>query len=319
MHPRTATPARTATALTALAAVVTLGTPAHAGHAAAPVPPLLFTSDSGGDLDLHHRAADGSVRTLTADPSDEFGGVWSPDGRRIAFVSNRDGDDEIFTMQADGSGLRQLTRNGGPRGGVPVLDHSPAWSPDGRHIAFVSDRDGGETEVYRMRADGSAQVRLTRTAPHVTDSTPAWSPGGGFLVFSSDRVSYDNVELYRMRWDGTAVTRLTRTAAGIDDNAPDVSPDGRSIVFSSTRSGGQHDVFTMASTGRDVRHLTGDPWLDDVFPRWTRDGRSVVFATFAGPEGVPGADVWAVRADGSERRRLTSPATQDSAPDPAPR
>jgi Tol biopolymer transport system component len=75
----------------------------------------------------------------------------------------------------------------------------------------------------------------------------------------------------------------------------------------------------MAADGTDVRRLAGDPTLDDVFPKWTPDGRSVVFSTFAGPEGVPSADVWAVRSDGTERRRLTSPATQDSAPDPAPR
>ena len=310
MHARTLAP------LTALAAVLTLGT---AADAAAPVPPLLFTSDRGGDLELHRMAADGSERPLTANRTDDFGGVWSPDGRTIAFVSSRDGDDEIFTMRADGTGLRQLTRNTVLRGGRPVRDLAPAWSPDGRHLAFVSDRDGGEPEVYRMRADGRAQVRLTRTAPHVTDHTPSWSPGGGFLVFSSDRVSYDNVEVFRMRSDGTAVTRLTRTAAGVDDNAPDISPDGRRIVFSSTRSRGQHDLFTMAADGSGVRRLTGDPTLDDVFPKWTRDGRSVVFATFAGAEGVPSADVWAVRADGSERRRLSSPATQDSSPDPAPR
>ena len=310
MHVRALAP------LTALAAVLTIG---PAAAAATPPPPLLLTSDSGGDLELVLRAADGSVRALTANRVDDFGGVWSPDGRTIAFVSGRDGDDEVFTMRADGTGVRQLTRNTVLPGGVPVLDHAPAWSPDGRHLAFASNRDGGEMEVYRMRADGSAQVRLTRTARHVTDHEPSWSPGGGWILFSSDRVSYDNVEVYRMRWDGSAVTRITRTPAGIDDNAPDASPDGRRIVFSSTRGGGSHDLFTMAADGRDVRRLTGDARLDDVFPRWTADGRSVVFATFAGPEGVPSADVWSVRADGAERRRLTSAATQDSAPDPAPR
>lgn len=306
---------RSLASLTALAAVLTL----QPAAAATPVPPLLFTSDSGGDLELVRMAADGSVRPVTANRVDDFGGVWSPDGRTIAFVSSRDGDDEIFTVRADGTGLRQLTRNSVLRGGVPALDHAPAWSPDGRYLAFASNRDGGEMEIYRMRADGTAQVRLTRTARHVTDHTPSWSHGGGWILFTSDRVSYDNIEIYKMRWDGSAVTRLTRTPAGVDDNAPDVSPDGRRIVFSSTRGGGSHDLYTMAADGRDVRRLTGDPRLDDVFPRWAPDGRSVVFATFAGPEGVPSADVWAVRADGTERRRLTSPATQDSAPDPAPR
>ena len=316
MHLPTVPTVCAAAAVAAVAAVLAGGT---AAQAAAPVPPLLFTSDEGGDLELVRMGADGALCPLTANRVDDVGGVWSPDGRTIAFVSSRDGDDEVFTVRADGTGLRQLTRNTVLPGGVPVLDHAPAWSPDGRHLAFVSNRDGGEMEVYRMRADGSAQVRLTRTARHVTDHAPSWSPGGGFIVFSSDRVSHDNVELFRMRWDGSAVTRLTHTPAGVDDNAPDVSPDGRRIAFSSTRSGGQHDVFTMAADGRDVRRVTGDPALDDVFPRWTPDGRSLVFSTFAGPEGVPSADVWAVRADGTERRRLTSPATQDSAPDPAPR
>jgi TolB protein len=307
---------RTASVLAALAAVLSSGTVASA---TTPVPPLVFTSDRDGDTELYRLTADGAVRQLTSSRGSDFGGVWSPDGRTIAFVSDRDGDDEIWSVRADGTGLRQLTRNGGLRGGTPVLDQAPAWSPDGRHLAFVSNRDGGEMEVYRMRADGSAQVRLTRTARHVMDHEPSWSPGGGFIVFSSNRVAYDNVEVFRMRSDGTSVVRLTRTGAGVDDNAPDLSPDGRRIVFSSTRGGGDHDLFTMTADGRDVRRLAGDPVLDDVFPRWTPDGRSVVFGTFAGAEGRPSADVWAVGADGRERRRLTTSAAQDSVPDPAPR
>jgi Tol biopolymer transport system component len=92
---------------------------------------------------------------------------WSPNGRKIVFVSERDGNFEVYVMDADGSGQRNLTRN-------PGHDSDPAWSPDGRRIAFVTKRDGN-FEVYVMDADGSGQRNLTRNpAP---DRSPVWSPG----------------------------------------------------------------------------------------------------------------------------------------------
>ena len=75
----------------------------------------------------------------------------------------------------------------------------------------------------------------------------------------------------------------------------------------------------MAADGRDVRRLGGHPGLDDVFPRWTADGKQVVYSTFAGPEGTPSEDVWAIRANGTDRRRLTSSPASESQPDPARR
>lgn len=98
-------------------------------------------------------------------------------------------------------------------------------------------------------------------------------------MFSSDRPSHDNFEVYRMRMNGTEQVRMTRTTNRIDDNAPEYAPDGRRVVFSSTRSGNQHDLFTMSNAGWDVRRLGGDPGLDDVFPHWTADGKSLLFET----------------------------------------
>ena len=80
--------------------------------------------------------------------------AWSPNGRRIAFASLRDGNSEVYVMNADGSRQRNLTRN-------PAEDFFPAWSPNGRRIAFASLRDGN-SEVYAMNADGSGQRNLTR-------------------------------------------------------------------------------------------------------------------------------------------------------------
>ena len=103
----------------------------------------------------------------TPSPPEVPTAVWSPDGRMIAFSSWRDGRSEVYVMNADGSGQRNLSRH-------PARDGSPAWSPDGRRIAFVSLRDG-QSEVYVMNVDGSGQRRLTRSP--AVDWAPAWSPG----------------------------------------------------------------------------------------------------------------------------------------------
>src|ERR687883_930796 len=96
---------------------------------------------------------------------------------QIAFASDRDGNFEIYLMDADGGGLTRLTENN-------AEDLSPAWSPNGSRIAFVSNRDGNN-EIYVMNADGTAQTRLTNNAAH--DVGPAWSPDGTKIAFVSTR------------------------------------------------------------------------------------------------------------------------------------
>ena len=105
--------------------------------------------------------------------------VWSPDGLRIAFVSDRESAAGIYVVDADGSGVTGLTNS-------PAIDRTLAWSPDGARIAFKSDRDG-QTEIYVMNADGSDQTRLTRNFGH--DHGGTWSPDGAQLVFSSNRAA----------------------------------------------------------------------------------------------------------------------------------
>ena len=104
--------------------------------------------------------ADASTRA-TADPS------WSPDGRKIVFVNFRDGNFDVYVMNADGSGQRNLTRH-------PSHDSDPEWSPDGKKIAFTTKREGN-FEIYVMNADGSGQHNLTRNP--AVDRYPVWSPG----------------------------------------------------------------------------------------------------------------------------------------------
>jgi TolB protein len=102
------------------------------------------------------------------DPGDQWPPQWSPDGERLLFTSDSPlGDADVFVVNADGSGLRNLTNS-------PGHDTDPIWSPDGRKIAFVSTRDG-DYEIYVMDADGSHQVNVSNS-PETFDVSPRWRP-----------------------------------------------------------------------------------------------------------------------------------------------
>ena len=180
------------------------------------------------DYDIFTMRADGTrQRNLTNSPGiQDYDPDWSPDGGRLAIVSERDGDAEIYTMKPDGSRVRQLTDNATPF----AFDGDPNWSPDGRKIAFTSERDATadteyQVEVYTMRADGGNQKRLTYDV--LSDFLPTWSPDGRQIAFTSFRessaVNPNNAEIYTMRADGSRVTNVTRTATGISIG-PDWQP-----------------------------------------------------------------------------------------------
>ena len=129
--------------------------------------------------------------------------AWSPNGQRIAFRSDRDGNGEIYVMNRDGSGLQRLTRNAASDGG-------PVWSPNGRRIAFERFRNGN-TDIWVMNADGSGQRNLTpeaRPPRRARDSGPAWSPDGRRIAFTTERDG--NGEIYVMNADGSNQQNLTR-------------------------------------------------------------------------------------------------------------
>ena len=112
---------------------------------------------------------------------DDMWPAWSPDGRRIVFASTRDGDPEIYVMNADGSRAQRLTS-------TPGRDAHPSWSPDGKTIAFQSPRLEGHTRIFLMDADGSNQRPLTNNRGFC--GVPSWSPDGKQIAFQcTDDVS----------------------------------------------------------------------------------------------------------------------------------
>jgi TolB protein len=224
----------------------------------------------------------------------------------IAFYTDRDGNPEIYTMNADGTGLLRLTND-------PGSDDSPAFSPDGSRIAFLTSRHDPDPrfpnykyEIYVVERDGSNLRRLTNT--EAGETHPAWSPDGSKILFDADYDGDGYFEIYCMDSDGTNVTRLTANPA--NDQFADWSPDGKQIAFSSDREG-NWDIFLMDANGENQRQLTSDPdW--ELFPAWSPDGNQIAYNGLQ--PNTRNTDIYLLQADGSQVRQLTSAARYDENP-----
>lgn len=263
--------------LIAAVAGITLFAPAPGRTGATQESLLAFTR--GGDV--HTIRADGTDSRLLLRRA--YAPAWSPDGSKLAFVSGRSGDEEIYVANADGNGARRLTRAAGP-------DLSPAWSPDGRRLLWSRN-----AEIWTMSASGANQRRIVR-------KTKVWhehhSPtsNGRTIVYSSNRIGSFNPELY-----STPAKRLIFTAGsdGVlgDDGMPDFSPDGRRVVFTSNRDQ-NGEIYVMNANGSGQRRLTRRTG-DDFLPRFSPDGAQIAFVT------LPGT-VYVMNADGTGISRLTA-------------
>jgi hypothetical protein len=209
---------------------------------------------------------------------------------RIAFVSNRDGNNQIYVMNADGSNQTSLTS-------IPASGENPAWSPDGNKIAYDSGPNS-QWQIYVMNADGSNQTRLTQsTAENIWSQRPAWSPDGSKIAFQSDRDG--NCKIFVMNADGSNQTRLT--SGNWDDREPSWSSDGKKIVFASRGDGlNLRQIYAMNADGSSPRRLTNNAFWGD-WPAWSPDGSKIAFSTYT--EKFHG--IYVIDADGSNQIKLT--------------
>jgi Tol biopolymer transport system component len=216
-------------------------------------------------------------------------------------------EDDVYTLNADGTGLVQVTDRRGP-------EFDPTWSPDGSRIVYRDSRRGinRDDEIFVMDADGGHPTNLTRDPAN--DWGPDWSPVGRTIVFNSDRDGF-TMGGFLIDADGSNLRRIP-TDAYVE--YPSWSPDGERIAFMGGDDATEYDIWVVDVDGRDLVRLT-DSYGPDGWPAWSPDGKQIAFTSVrddcsyseaadcrtTGDIG-PHHDVWIVNADGSGLRRVTS-------------
>jgi sugar lactone lactonase YvrE len=269
-----------------------------------------FGTPSSGDIFAMPAFGLPQLQLTNARP-DDAQSAWSPDGKRIAFKSRRDRNNELYVMNADGSEETRLTNS------FNVSEGQPFWSPDGKRLLYRKTQDNPivqNADIWQIDvnpANPNPRPVLLRPGD---ERYPAFSPDGTKIAFRGDQDLVDHSgdeELYIMNADGTNVVQLTRN--DVFDSAPSFSPDGKQMVFESARDSHNAlalDIYVMNVDGSNVRRLTADPAHDEG-PVFSPDGTKILFTSERGGS----SDIWVMNADGSGLRRLTDDPSRDESPD----
>jgi Tol biopolymer transport system component len=267
---------------------------------------LVFASHQAGyeKRNIFTILTDGSgLKQLTDGPGDDYAPRWSPDGKKIAFVSRRNGNPEIYVMDADGKNATRLTNN-------PAKDDSLDWSPDGKQIIFSSNRDGNYN-LYRMPVEGenAGLSRLTDTSFDELD--PSISPDGRQILFvENEKGTY---KLSMMGIDDKQRKRLTDAGDVMAYSAGAWAPDGNRFAYVI----GYMDVrdILIGDKKQITSYLTGDrvTWHQgmNLYPGWSPSGKQMVFVSDMDRQ----SDIYIILADGKGIFQVTHTEAEDETPD----
>lgn len=278
-------------------------------HTAASTPELPPMSDANQNTT---NSVSGNLGLETESPTGTNSpAVASTSGNLILYSSRysspESGTLDIFVINADGTGRRQLTFD------EEFNETGAVWSPDGAKIAYYG-YDGPNADIFVMNADGSDMQNLTNT-PEDNDRYVSWSPDGTQLVFHSDRPGVrdgsTDFELYILTLADGSINQLTFN--NVADLGPDWSPDRERIVFHSYE-GNTSYIYTIKTNGTDRQRLSPDNLLNALFPSWSSDGQQIAFHVDEGEF----YQIYVMNADGSNTRPLLDEVFDDRFPDWSP-
>ena len=240
-----------------------------------------------------------NLRNLTNPPASGCCAAWAPDGRSFAFVSNRDGNSEIYIKTFNVAQARRLTNH-------PESNAAPAWSPDGNWIAFVAGRTG-ESHIYKIDINGKNLQRLTNQGKHNPD--PDWSPDGQSIAFES--IVNGRFGIYVMDADGKNIRQIIdqQHVGGVPSH-PAWSPDGKQIACLVSNDG--VGIYIMDADGQNPRRVSPlGTW--NYNPTWSLDGKWIAYDAFNGGanplQNLNGGNVerhiFIVSVEGGEPRQIT--------------
>ncbi len=205
----------------------------------------------------------------------------------ISFLSNENGNYDIFIIDTDGNVLKRYTTD-------TMRKSSLTWSPNGYLFAYSSN-EKGNPDIYKMDIRNNIPIQLTQDAER--NIWPAWSPNGQWIAFVSDREG--TLDIYRMDVDGSNLIRLTNQGT---NGKPAWSPDSQLIAFDSDR-GVNHSIYIMNSDGEELEHVTENSQL---WPgcTWSPDGKQIAYA--AGDLSAEGVDIYTIDVDGRNIKKITN-------------